>query len=173
MLQLLSIPDFWEILKVSQLHMIFNSWLLSYIYVFHYIYYILENSQMPASCSVCCWNSPVADFQEIASVYGADITRAYVWIVASHTAADCNSLQLTATHYNTLQLTATHYNTLQLTATHCNALLAHELGVRKHVEVKNFNSRFWEISQVNRLLVSFNSCLLRISQSQQLKITRS
>jgi len=49
-----------------------------------------------------------------------------------HTATDCNTLQLTATHCstrrprrnathcNTLQHTATHCNRLQLTATHCS-----------------------------------------------------
>jgi len=61
----------------------------------------------------------------------------------SHTATNCNTLQLTVTHCNvcharvarvsrvrvtrpfhTLQHTATHCNTLQHTATHCNACQA-------------------------------------------------
>jgi len=66
-----------------------------------------------------CWN-----MLQHAATCCIGVARICLWQVV-HTAAHCNSLQLTATHCNSLQLTATHCNPLHHRATKRKQALSH------------------------------------------------
>ena len=83
---------------------------------------------MPASWSMCCWNSPVADFWEI----GAAKSR--------------------LTPFNNLQHIATHCNTLQHIATRCNSAWGSKSPRRSWT-----GCLIWWMPTVAKTLISRNS----------------